>query len=275
MKSHVQQMAVHYNEGRENERLTEGPGLLEWLRTCEVIQRYLPPTPAAVLDIGGGSGPYALWLARAGYQVHLLDMIPLHIEQARQASAAQPEHPLAGAGVGDARSLEFADESADLVLLLGPLYHLTEREDRVLALREAGRVLRPGGTVIAAAISRYASTLDGLFRGFLNDPEFGEIARQDLKDGQHRNPNNRPGYFTTAYFHHPAELRNELEEAGLTWDTTLAVEGTAWLLPDLSERLAEPARREQLLEALRWVEAEPSLLGASAHLLAVGTKPGR
>ena len=72
-----------------------------------------------VYDVGGGSGVYATWLARRGYTAHLIDVVPLHVEQARLASAAQPEHPLASVGLGDARQLEWPDQSADLVLLWG------------------------------------------------------------------------------------------------------------------------------------------------------------
>src|SRR5436309_942768 len=82
------------------------------------------------------------WLAARGYAVHLVDAVPLHVEQARQAGQAQPDHPLAGLAVGDARRLDWADAAVDAVLLLGPLYHLTAREDRVQALRESRRVLR-------------------------------------------------------------------------------------------------------------------------------------
>src|SRR6185295_15870885 len=110
---------------------------------------------------------------------------------------------LASAAVGDARRLEAADNTADAVLLLGPLYHLTEREDRVKALSEAFRVLKPGGVLLAAAISRFASFLDGVRHGFLADPIFVDLVRQDLATGQHRNPNHTAGYFSTAFFHQP------------------------------------------------------------------------
>jgi hypothetical protein len=158
------------------------------------------------------------------------------------------------------------------VLLLGPLYHLTERADRLQALAEARRVLRPGGVVAAAAISRFASTCDGLLRGYLDEPAFGAIVERDLRDGQHRNPTGRPEWFTTAYFHLPGELGPEVAEAGLRLEALLAVEGPAWLLADIGERLADPDRRETVLAAIRRVEAEPSLLGASAHLLAVARR---
>jgi SAM-dependent methyltransferase len=266
------EMTAHYEEAIEEPRLAQGPGRLEFARTCEVIERCFPPAPAVVLDIGGGPGVYACWLARRGYQVHLVDPVPLHIEQARESSARQPDHPLAGAVVGDARRLDHPGGTADAVLLLGPLYHLTERDDRLRAWREAGRVLRPGGVVLAAAISRFASTLDGLRLGLFDDPVFAAMAERDLEDGQHRNPTNEARYFTTAYFHRPEELRGEAEEAGLRHEATLGVEGPGWLLQDLDAWWADDRRRHRLLAAARALEAEPSLLGVSAHLLAVARK---
>jgi SAM-dependent methyltransferase len=263
---------AHYDAGIEQPRLTEGPGRLELARTREVIERYFPPAPAVVLDVGGGPGTYACWLARRGYQVHLFDVVPLHVEQARDASRRQPDHPLAGAAVGDARRIDWPDAGADAVLLLGPLYHLTEYAERLAAWREARRVLRPGGVVLAAAISRFASTLDGLRLGLFDDPAFARIAEQDLRDGQHRNPDNHPHYFTTAYFHRPEELKAEAEEAGLRHETTLGVEGPGWLLQDLDRWWADEARKGRLLAVARALEEEPTLLGVSAHLLALARK---
>jgi hypothetical protein len=130
-------------------------------------------------------------------------------------------------------------------------------------------VLRPGGVLAAAAISRFASTLDGLFRRHLDDPDFEAIVEGDLRDGQHRNPTGRPEWFTTAYFHLPDELPREVAEAGLRLWALVAVEGPAWMLPDIGQRLADPAARERVLRAIRRVETEPSLLGASSHLLVV------
>jgi ubiquinone/menaquinone biosynthesis C-methylase UbiE len=237
-----------------------------------LLARYLPPAPATVLDVGGGAGVYALPLAREGYSVYLIDAVPLHVEQAREASALQQDVPLTGAQVGDARQLEWDDKSVDAVLLLGPLYHLTSRDDRLQALREAYRVVRPGGVVAAAAISRFASTYDGLLRGFLEDPRFKNIVERDVREGQHRNLSGRPEWFTTAYFHLPEELRNEATEAGFLVEALVGIEGPGWILPDLDSWLEDPPRRSTLLEAIRRVETEPSLLGASAHILVVGRR---
>src|SRR5215471_16852722 len=148
------EMREYYERGGEAGRLDEPRGELEFERTKEIILRHLPPPAATVADIGGGPGRYALWLAGLGYHVLHRDMIPLHVEQLAEASGADPRIRSA---VADARRLDLADDSADAVLLLGPLYHLGQRRDRLQALAEARRVLRAGGPVFAAAISRWAA----------------------------------------------------------------------------------------------------------------------
>ena len=139
----------------------------------------------------------------------------------------QPEAPLASVTVGDARSLSWNDKTVDAVLLLGPLYHLTARADRIRALTEAHRVLKAAGLLFAVGISRFASTMDGLRSGFLKDAQFADIVDRDLKDGQHRNPTTRPEYFTDAFFHHPDELRQEVTEAGFVLTGVYGLEGPA------------------------------------------------
>jgi SAM-dependent methyltransferase len=265
--------ARHYASGYEATRLTgSAQGELERIRTQELIARSLPRPPALIVDVGGAAGVYSLWLLDQGYDVHLIDALPLHVELAALAFNQHARRSHASACVGDARQLDEPESSADVVLLLGPLYHLTERDDRLQAIREAYRVVRPEGVVFAAAISRYASLLDGLSRNLIDDPAFCEILKGDLETGQHRNPQRHPDYFTTAFFHHPDELAEELAEAGFVLESLLPVEGPAWLLPNLAKRMQDPAKRSQLLELLRAIEEEPSLVGVSAHLLAVGRK---
>ncbi|MEH1969531.1 class I SAM-dependent methyltransferase [Nostoc sp.] len=268
----LDEVLAHYERGLEAERLSKRTNPIELVRTQELLSRYLPPPPAVIFDVGGGSGIYACWLAQLGYEVHLIDPVPLHVEQARSASQVQPDYPLASAEVGDARQLNQANNSVDAVLLFGPLYHLIERSDRLAALHEANRVLKSGGLVFAVACSRFASLLDGLFRGWLDDPEFVEIVHRDLLEGQHRNPSNHPAYFTTAFFHHPDELKAEVEEAGLSCEKLLAIEGPGKLLQNFEEHWSEQSRRQRLLQAIRWLETEPSTLGVSAHIMAIAKK---
>src|SRR5215203_1900883 len=127
-----------------------------------LLRRHLPPVPARVLDVGGGPGAYARWLADLGYDVYLVDPVPLHVEQATAAASARSQ-PFTVAQ-GDARALAEEARSFDAVLLLGPLYHLIHSEERLAALAEARRVLVDRGVMVAAAISRFASAVDGLAR---------------------------------------------------------------------------------------------------------------
>lgn len=262
----------HYGVGVERNRLSTW-GRLEAERTRELLHRFLPEPPAVVLDVGGAEGAYALPLAAAGYEVHLIDPMSRHVDAARAASAAAPA-PLTSASVGDARILPHPDGSADAVLLLGPLYHLIDAADRASALAEARRVLRPSGVLLAAAISRFASALDGGVRaGYLADPRFAAIVDGDLTDGVHRNPDpaGRPEWFTLAYFHHPDGLRDEVRAAGFSDVQVLAVEGIG-AAGDTGAMLDDPATREVLLSTIQRLESEPSLLGASPHLMAVGRR---
>jgi SAM-dependent methyltransferase len=268
LRSEIQE---YYDQGRERDRLDRGAGLLEALRTTELLHRWLPAGPAVVLDVGGAAGRYAIPLAAAGYAVHLLDPMALHVDQAAQASRTA-ERPLASVTRADARRLPFADATADAVLLLGPLYHLTERDDRRTALSEAHRVLRSGGVLVAAAISRWASTVDGFIAGFLRDPEFATMVAGALTSGVHRNPTRRQGWFTTAYFHRPDDLLDEVTAAGFHGDGPVAVEGLAGWAPDLDAMLADPATRARIMTIVRATEREPALLGAGSHLLIAGRK---
>jgi ubiquinone/menaquinone biosynthesis C-methylase UbiE len=217
----------HYTEADEASRLCTGWFRLEQARTRELILRHLPPVPARVIDVGGGAGAYACWLASLGYEVHLIDPVPRHVDQARAASEAQPQHPLASATLGDARKVEQADQSADALLMLGPLYHLTERSDRLLALREARRVTRTGAPIFVAAISRFSALLDSLSGGFFDQPEFAAILDRGLAEGQHRNPTDKLLYFTDAVFHRPDELLPRSRKADLSWLTYSPSKGPA------------------------------------------------
>ena len=262
------EVEAHYLETRESERLSGAHGELEWLRTLEILARALPPAPALIFDIGGAAGAYAFPLSERGYVVHLIEPVDIHLEQAKARSTSSGIK-LGSITKGDARRLTASSHSADAVLLLGPLYHLVERSDRLTALREARRILKPRGVLIAAAISRFASLIDGLARGFFSDPEFRKIVAGDLATGQHRNPTNQAAYFTSAYFHRPEELAAEVRESSFADCQIFSVEGPVWSTSHFGEAWDDPVQRKTLMEFLSLIEREPSAHGASAHLVAV------
>ena len=239
------------------------------MRTQELLVRYLPPPPAVVLDVGGASGVYSFWLAGLGYQVHLVDIVPRHIEQARQAAQEAGSPQLAGMRVGDARQLDFPGEFADAIVMHGPLYHLPGREDRLRAIAEARRVLKPGGILLAFAITRYAGLIYGLRRGYVFDPAYLRMVRTEVRTGRRENPPDWLVTFPNAFFHHPDELKAELEDGGLRHEKTLGILGPAWMVPDLEASWANEAERAVILEIARLTEDEPVL---GPRLLAVARK---
>ncbi len=257
-------MREYYSRGREQGRLAEPLGQLEFERTREIILRHLPPPPAVVADVGGGPGRYALWLAGLGYQVVHRDLMRLHVEQLRLAARGNPRIQ---AGIGDARELDLASDSVDAVLLLGPLYHLEQRADRLRALTEARRVVRPGGPVYAVAISRWAPRMDAILRSRGYETIPGAEAGLTAIERTGRLPTFYAGSFC-GYTHRPGQLRAEVTASGLRVVDLVSVEGPAFLLDDLAERLADEEGRRVVLETARNLERVPELLGVGPHFLA-------
>jgi SAM-dependent methyltransferase len=263
---HVMQSSVlgYYAQLGERSRLAEDPmGQLEFLRTRELLTRWLPSPPAQVVDVGGATGAHARWIAELGHRVHVIDPeLGQVIEAARL--------PGVTACVGEARALPRADATADVVLMLGPLYHLPSRADRLLAWSEALRVVRPGGVVAAAVILRRASLLDFASMGRLDEENLARIA-VTLRTGEH----DPVLGFTDAYFHTADELRTELEEVGLGEAKVLPIEGPGVLAVRGVHRAGGVVSSELLDSAVRLArvaESDPAMIEVGSHLLGVGRR---
>jgi SAM-dependent methyltransferase len=256
------EVLAYYARGAERARLSDHDraGPLEYVRTTELLKRFLPAAPCSVLDVGGGPGAYSNWLGERGYVVHLIDPVPLHVEQASAAGIS--------ATVGDARALDHPDASVDVVLLMGPLYHLEDPADRAQALAEARRVLRPGGVLVATAISRYAALLDLLVRlDRLHLPDVASVVERVVATGTFHGT--EAGMFTTAFFHLPSQLLAEVSAAGFDDVKVLNVEGPGFLIGNFDERWRDANRRDAILNAARLIETADEMLGAASHLMAV------
>lgn len=261
-----ERMRRHYALNDETARLWgTARGELTRLRTWDIFERFLPQC-GQVADIGGGPGTHASHLAALGYEVVLIDPVPRHIEHASKVATE------AGFSchLGDARDLPLPDASFDAALLLGPLYHLAEAADRQRALREAFRVLRPGGRLLAEVISRHMWIIDATSQGLLDDQGIWDTFDLNLRTGVSNDPDRVPDEVFWAYFHRADAVRPEVERAGFNHERLVAVEGFAWPLGNLEDLLRNP---EQLVRAIRLTESEPSMLEASAHMIAVASKP--
>lgn len=254
----------------EEDRLLSGMGNIEFDRMKDIILRFLPDKPATIYEIGGGTGRYTCWLTKLGHDVHMFDPVPKHIEKAK-SFAEEMGIRIKSLEIGEVRNIQRDDESADVLLMMGPLYHLTEREDRIAALKEAKRLLKKGGVILAVCITAFASTMYGIYNWQFDSDIYLTMCEEEIMEGRHRNPEGH-NFFTDAYFHRPDEFRNEIKEAGFRLENLLAVQGPCWIVQEIEEKWKNEKQRETILHLCRLLENEPSLMGFSPHLMAVGIK---
>jgi SAM-dependent methyltransferase len=268
-------LAYYGSEFDEGDRLVgrSGQGTLEFERTQQIVGERLP-TGSRIIDIGGASGVHAAALAGRGDTVLLIDPVPRHVEAARRYGTFQ-------ARLGDARSLPVDDESFDAALLLGPLYHLCDRRDRLRAWSEAIRVLRPGGWVFAAGISRLSAmawvtvigpSIDRATSGrSTSSSSYPEKWRRLIEDGAGEFGHSG---FPGGHFHLADDLEQEARAAGLHDVQVIGIEGPGAQAIEIN-RSHDPtlvAAARTLAEAF---ESQPGLRDLSPHLLAMGRTPGQ
>ena len=267
-----------YNNGAEIGRLERGLGIVEFHRTKEILLRYIDKG-MVIYDIGGGIGMYAAWLAKKGNEVHLIELAENAVEYAK---ANMMQDCRFVAETGNALQVNRSDESADVVLLMGPLYHLRDMEVRLQALREAFRVLKKGGLLVAAGISKFSSMTWALsvygekknenLVEFLDDSVFFNMIKGEMTTGDHIRPKEYPKFIAEAYFTTSEEMKSEITESGFEVEKAIAVEGCIWFTPHLQEKWEDDASRERLLDLVRMTETEPEMMGMSPHFLVVARK---
>ncbi|MBQ7845851.1 MAG: class I SAM-dependent methyltransferase [Clostridia bacterium] len=271
-----------YNAGTERNRLREGIGLIEFERTKEILLEKLPPPPAVIYDIGGAYGEYAWWLALRGYEVHLFDLSETNIAMSAELAVEYPGTRLASATVCDARAIPRPEASADAVLLMGPLYSITEYGERILAIRESRRLLKPGGLLFSAALTPYSVLVSRLAvyhendtpkRRELDDPAVMAIIERALEDGCYINPEKKiANGIGSSHLHTAKALREELLAGGFGMTVVHGVMGGAWLAPNIHELMLNESTRRTLMKTVRLLDTHEEIIGLSGHLLAVSRK---
>lgn len=258
-----------YDNDTQREWEREDRHRTEFAITRRALAQHLPPPPARILDCGGGPGRYAIPLAQQGYDVTLFDLSAGNLafaqEKAREAGA------MLAFAQGTATDLSrFADAEFDAVLLMGPLYHLLTEDERLRALTEARRVLKPGGPLFAAFISRFAAHRDAAMK-YPTEPVEMPGLYEDIERTGQLPP--REGVKFVAYFAHPEEVEPLVRRAGFEVDETLSVEGLVSVIENgVVNALTGPAWQW-------WLEAnwrachDPALRGAVEHLLVVARNP--
>jgi ubiquinone/menaquinone biosynthesis C-methylase UbiE len=239
----------------------------EFSVSLQALREFLPPAPATLIDIGGGPGRYALTLAEQGYTVTLVDLSPANLALAQQKDAEAASHLQAILQANALDLSSFPAESFDAALLMGPLYHLLEPAERLQALREAHRLLKPGGVLVAAFISRFAPLRDSskAHPEWLKDQP--AAIEQLLTTGA---VSGFPG-FTDAYFAHPDEIVPLCQAAGFETLGRMGCEGVVAGNEQLINQLCA-ADFEQWAELNYRISQDPAAIGASDHILYIGRK---
>ena len=271
-----------YNAGIERNRLRTGIGIIEFERTKEILVEKLPKPPAVIYDIGGAYGEYAWWLASLGYEVHLFDLSITNIAMSTDLAEEYPGAKLASATVCDARFVPRPDKSADAVLLMGPLYSITEYEERLLAIGESRRLLKDDGILFTAALTPYSILVprivlyhidDTKKRKELDDPAVIAAIERALEDGCYMNPEKKiASGLGSTHLHTAKALREELSLGGFDTVSVHGVMGGAWLAPNLDELLANEETKAVLMKTVRMLDNHEEIIGLSGHLLAVSRK---
>lgn len=282
MKTIDKTVLARYNAGIEKDRLRTGMGIIEFERTKEILLERLPKPPAVIYDIGGGYGEYAWWLASLGYEVHLFDISETNIKMSEDLKHEYPNVQLESAEVCDSRSIPRKSKSADAILLMGPLYSITEYEERILAIKESYRLLKDNGVLFTAALTPYGGLLHRItvYRNFddnkaceLDDPNVISMFERALIDGTYINPERKIARgLGSSHFHTAKGIKEELLCGGFKTESVHGVMGGAWLAPNLDELLASKETREVLMKTVRMLDTHEEIIGLSGHLLAVSRK---
>ena len=251
------------NAGREWQRLQRHR--TEFAVTMRAMEEFLPPPPAAVLDIGGGPGRYAIELTRRGYDVTLVDLSAecLAMAQEKAGQAGLTLHHVVQANALDLSAVP--GQGYDAVLLMGPLYHLHDARERRQAIIEAKRFLTQQGILFNAFITRYAAIRYYL----LNVPDELEKRWESVQVLLDQGLDLDAKRFRGAYYAHPAEIEPLLASAGFDTVCLLGCEGIVAGQEENVNNLSG-ASWERWVDLNYRLSKEPSLLGAADHILSIG-----
>jgi len=265
----VDDIAAFYNEDPRAESLRLALHQLERDLTWRYLDRYLP-TSGSILEIGAATGAYSLELARRGYSVTAVDLSASLLEQATKRASEAGLDRLVRFVTADARDLsEITETGFDAVLMMGPLYHLVEEADRKAALAQALQRLQSGGLIFSSFLSRLG-VLSDLMR---NNPAWisdGVHVRSIVNRG--RRPDGSPPGGFRGYFARASEIAPLHEAVGFQTITVAGVEPVI-AADDQSFNNLEGQERRLWLDLLMEISTEPSIVGASRHLLYVGKAP--
>lgn len=249
----------HYSKHPEDKRLLRRHGMVEFNTTMYHLHRFLKPGDL-VLDIGAGTGRYASALMQEGVKVKAVELVRRNIDVFLE------RQPDADVVQGDARDMPFLpDNLADVTLLLGPLYHLCDPNEKLRALLEAKRVTKPGGYILVAYLMNEYSILSYCFeddricdlraRGFVDETFHVRSSGDELYD-----------------YIRLEDIDHLNKEAGLERVTIFSPDGAADYMRTRLNRMSDEAFA-LFMEYQKCISERQDLIGAGSHTVDVVRVP--
>lgn len=264
----MNKITQYYENYDEDSRLTmEKAKRLEFITTTTYLNQYMKEQ-TTVLELGAGTGVYAFYLAEQGFEVTATDLTPKHVEIMKEKLQTHPNVNMTIQEADATNLAAFHDEVFDNVICLGPMYHLITIEQQEKCISECLRVLKPGGLLAVAYISRY-SVFPYLVKGdrkFLTESWVDRIVDEGYTSSQ-----DEDCFWTDAYFHTPNDFVAFMNSFDTERLEHIATDGLGPLMSPIINDLTEEEYKAWVHYHLKTC-MEPSVLGSSNHALYICRK---
>ncbi len=267
----------HFDE--KNRLQNDNSGKLEFLMTMRILERNLPAVPGgaevSVLDLGGGAGVYSFLLEKKGYKVTLADLSETLLEQAKKQKDEDKVQNLLSCDQVNATDLSrYKNNSFDVVLLFGPLYHLTEKDEREKCVGEIWRVLKTGGKVFASFIPHLSGSI-ALVQRFCWSPDQVDIntLEECFDSGKFKNLSDKG--FQEGYYPTSEEIENLFASNGFEKQLLRSIRGFGYEKEDVIFKFKNKLAFSKILELIDSTAEDKSIIEMCGHAMYVGVKNGR
>ena len=243
----------YYNKFNEDKRLTHRHGIVEFITAKKYIDKYINKK-SKIIDIGAGTGKYSIKLFNEGYDVTAIELIKHNLMTIKKNCPNLKSYQ--GNAINLSKEL---DNSYDLVLLFGPLYHLISFEDKVKALKEAKRIIKPNGIIM---ISYYMNEYAIIKHGFIENKILEAKKNNEIDSNYHITPKD-----TDLYSMVRLEDINKLNETvGLKRLEIISQDGPSDYIRSIINKMDDITFNEYINYHLSICNRQ-ELLGASSHVL--------
>ena len=264
----------HFDE--KNRLKNDNSGKLEFLMTMSILEKNLPSltdgSEVSILDLGGGAGVYSFPLAKKGYKVTLADLSETLLAQAKKQKAEDKVQNLISCDQVNATDLSnYIEDSFDVVLLFGPLYHLTEKAEREKCVSEINRVLKTGGKVFASFIPHLSGSI-ALVQRFCWSPDQVDIntLEECFNSGKFKNLSDKG--FQEGYYPASEEIENLFAANGFEKQQLSSIRGFGYEKEDMIFKFKNKNVFSKILDLIDSTAQDKSIIEMCGHAMYVGIK---